>query len=260
MKQAKTLIATFLKPEEGNNTTIVGGGKKKKPDDSPTIMGGAQPKPKENPLKKELANPAGLDFAKQMGAILAQLTQINMVPPGDESRRAVQPEKIASGVKSETKKSWNQKATFTTLTCKDVEVLPLPAKEHFITFDFTVPMFTFLLSSLLPPLPVLVVALAINNTTFRPTWTFWQPILPMVPSLFPIDLLTFFKKVTIELEGGIEFETHQSNPSNQKTHSFSHEYDTRKCRSKILHTRWLRQGLRQYTCQPKVSSSHSTRC
>ena len=157
-------------------------------------MGGAQPKPKENPLKKELANPAGLDFANQMGAILAQPTQINMAPPGYESRRAVQPEKIASGVKSETKKSWNQKATFMTLKCKDVEVLPLPAKEHFITFDFTVPMFTFPLNSLLPPLPVLVVALAINNTTFQPMMTFRQPILPMVPSLFPIDLLTFFQK------------------------------------------------------------------
>ena len=215
MKQAKTLIATFPKPEEGNNTTVVGGGKKKKPDDSPTIVGGAQPKPKENPLKKELANPAGLDFANQMGAILAQLTQINMVPPGDESRRAVQPEKIASGIKSETKKVLEPKATFTTLTCKDVEVLPLPAKEHFITFDFMVPMFTFLLSSLLPPLPVLVVALAINDTTFRPTMTFWQPILPMVPSLFPIDLLTFFKKATIELEGGIEIE-----PTNQ-THQIT---------------------------------------
>ena len=194
MKRAKTLIATFPKPEEENNTIVGGGKKKKKPDDNNPIVGGAQPKPKENPLKKELANPAGLDFANQMGAILAQPTQINMVPPGDESRRAVQPEKIASGVKSETKKSWNQKATFTTLTCKDVEVLPFPAKEHFITFDFMVPMFTFPLSSLLPLLPVPVVAMAINNTTFQPTMTFWQPILPMVPSLFPIDLLTFFQK------------------------------------------------------------------
>ena len=68
------------------------------------VIGGAQTKPKENPLKKELANPSGLDFANQMGAILAQPTQINMVPPGDESRRSVQPEKISSGIKSETKK------------------------------------------------------------------------------------------------------------------------------------------------------------
>ena len=50
------------------------------------VIGGAQTKPKENPLKRELANPSGLDFANQMGAILAQPTQINMVPPGDESR------------------------------------------------------------------------------------------------------------------------------------------------------------------------------
>ena len=193
MKQAKALIATFPRPEEEkNNTTIVGGGKKKKKTDA--IVGGAQPKPKENPLKKELANPAGLDFANQMGAILAQPTQINMVPLVTKVDEQFSPKRLPLALSLKQKKSWKQKATFATLTCKDVKVLLLPAKEHFITFDFMVPMFTFPLSSLLPPLPVPVVAMAINNTTFRPTLTFWQPILPMVPSLFPIDLLTFSSK------------------------------------------------------------------
>ena len=48
---------------------------KSKKDDTTPVIRGAQTKPKENPLKKELANPSGLDFANQMGAILAQPTQ-----------------------------------------------------------------------------------------------------------------------------------------------------------------------------------------
>ena len=107
MKRAKTLIAAFPSFDEGTaspSTTISGGGKKSKKHDTTPVIGGAQTKPKENPLKKELANPSGLDFANQMGAFLAQPTRINMVPPGDKSRRSIQPEKFASGVKSETKK------------------------------------------------------------------------------------------------------------------------------------------------------------
>ena len=76
MKQAKTLIDAFPATndkEDANPPTVIGGGKKNKKDNG-SIVRGAQPKPKENPLKKELANPSGLDFANQMGAILAQPT------------------------------------------------------------------------------------------------------------------------------------------------------------------------------------------
>ena len=102
MKQAKSIIEGFPTENKGDdddddNQKIIGGGGNPK---KKTRTGGA----KENPLKKEIANLAGLDFANQVGALLAQPTQINMVPPADQSRKSTQPEKIPSGVKTESKK------------------------------------------------------------------------------------------------------------------------------------------------------------
>ena len=107
MKQAKSIIEGI---SEGNNDDdddddddddkkIIGGGENSK---KKRKKGGANVK--ENPLKKEIANPAGLNFANQVGALLAQPTKINMVPPADESRKSTQPEKIPFGVKTESKK------------------------------------------------------------------------------------------------------------------------------------------------------------
>ena len=56
----------------------------------------------DNPLKKELSNPQGLDFANQAGALMAQPTKIEMIPPKDVTKEATRPEKTTSGVKNES--------------------------------------------------------------------------------------------------------------------------------------------------------------
>ena len=180
------------------------------------IVGGAQPKPKENPLKKELANPAGLDFANQMGAILAQLTQINMVPPGDESRRAVQPEKIASGVKSETKKVLEPKSNIYDINMQGRRSFTFACQGTFHHLRLYGANVHFSVKLVTAPIagagggdgyqqyhvPAHADVLAANST--------YGPII--VPNRFA-DF--FFKKATIELEGGIEIE-----PTNQ-THQIT---------------------------------------
>ena len=47
-----------------------------------TATGGMPNKPpkKDNPLKKELSNPQGLDFASQMGSLMAQPKTIELLP------------------------------------------------------------------------------------------------------------------------------------------------------------------------------------
>ena len=46
-----------------------------------------------NPLRKELSNPQGLDFANQAGALMAQPQKIEMLPPKDMTKEATRPEK-----------------------------------------------------------------------------------------------------------------------------------------------------------------------
>ena len=66
----------------------------------------APPKKKkaENPLKKELSNPQGLDFANQAGALMAQPPKVKMLPLKDMTKEAARPEKTTSGVKNESTK------------------------------------------------------------------------------------------------------------------------------------------------------------
>ena len=45
-------------------------------------------KKKENPLKKELSNPQGLDFANQAGALMAQPQKVEMLPPKDITKES----------------------------------------------------------------------------------------------------------------------------------------------------------------------------
>ena len=56
----------------------------------------------DNPLKKEMSNPQGLDFANQAGALMAQPTKIEMIPPKDVTKEATRHEKTTSGVKNES--------------------------------------------------------------------------------------------------------------------------------------------------------------
>ena len=45
-------------------------------------------KKKENPLKKELSNPQGLDFANQAGALMAQPKKVEMLPLKDITKES----------------------------------------------------------------------------------------------------------------------------------------------------------------------------
>ena len=45
-------------------------------------------KKEENPLKKELSNPQGLDFANQAGALMAQPQKVEMLPPKDMTKES----------------------------------------------------------------------------------------------------------------------------------------------------------------------------
>ena len=67
-------------------------------------------KKKENPLKKELSNPQGLDFANQAGALMAQPQKVEMLPPKDITKESTRPEKATSGVKNESIKVLRTKA------------------------------------------------------------------------------------------------------------------------------------------------------
>ena len=73
-------------------------------------------KPKENPLKKELNNPQGLDFANQQGSLLAQPHEIEMIPPKDLTKVATRPEKTTSGVKCEVFRTLRMQANITDIS------------------------------------------------------------------------------------------------------------------------------------------------
>ena len=89
-------------------------------------------KKKENPLKKELSNPQGLDFANQARALMAQPQKVEMLPPKDTTKESTRPEKAMSGVKNESKKP-----TCLTPPCKDEEASHSSMKVHTGTQDFT---------------------------------------------------------------------------------------------------------------------------
>ena len=47
----------------------------------------------KKPLKKELSNPQGLDFANEAGTLMAQPLKVEMLPPKDMKKEATRPEK-----------------------------------------------------------------------------------------------------------------------------------------------------------------------
>ena len=91
-------------------------------------------KKKENPLKKELSNPQGLDFANQAGALMAQPQKVEMLPPNDITEESTRPEKATSGVKNESKKVLRTKANVFAPPCKGEEASHSSMKVH--TQDF----------------------------------------------------------------------------------------------------------------------------
>ena len=172
--------------------------------------------PPENPLKKELANPSGLDFANQMGALVAQPTQINMVPPGDETRRAVQPKKIASGVKSETKKVLEPRSNIYDINMQGRKSFTFACQGTFHHLRLYGAIVHFSVKLVTAP-----VAGAGGGDGYQQYHmpanageeaadSLYGPVI--VPNGFA-DF--FFKKATIELDGGIEIE-----PTNQ-THQIT---------------------------------------
>ena len=67
-------------------------------------------KKKGNPLRKELSNPQGLDFANQARALMAQPASIEMMPSKDMTHKASKPEKTTSGVKLDSMKVLRSKS------------------------------------------------------------------------------------------------------------------------------------------------------
>ena len=70
----------------------------------------------KNPLKKELSNPQGLDFANQAGALMAEPSKIEMLLPKDMTREATRPERTTSGVRSKSTKALRCKANVFNIT------------------------------------------------------------------------------------------------------------------------------------------------
>ena len=103
MKQAKILINEQLTPQQQQQQQTNEDGEQKK------IIGGATTTA-TNPLKKEVGSTSSLDFANQVGALLAQPTTIKMIPPDDEMRPSTKPEKISTGIKTESKKVLHPKS------------------------------------------------------------------------------------------------------------------------------------------------------
>ena len=105
--EAKQLLRDIKYDEKKQKKKFGSGNKKKK-----TLKGDAtgvategisnNPPKKDNPLKRELNNPQGLDFANQTGSLMAQLSSIELLPPIDMSKEATIPEQTTSGVKLET--------------------------------------------------------------------------------------------------------------------------------------------------------------
>ena len=94
-------------------------------------------KKKENPLKKELSNPQGLDFANQAGALMVQPQKVEMLPPKNITKESTRPEKAMSGARNESKKVLRTKANVFDPPCKDKEASHLSMKVHTGTQDFT---------------------------------------------------------------------------------------------------------------------------
>ena len=125
IKEARQLLDKIQHEESSSSREKFGSGKTKKK----TLKGGRigpentslpnrPPKKKkdENPQKKELSNPQGLDFANQAGALMAQLSKIEMLPPKDMMRESTKPERTMSGVKSESTKVLQCKANVFDIT------------------------------------------------------------------------------------------------------------------------------------------------
>ena len=118
LHEAKQLLRDIKYDETKQKTKRFGSGKKRK-----ALKGGAtgaatggianNPPKKDNPLKRELNNPQGLDFANQAGSLLAQPSSIELLPPKDMSKEATKPEQTTSGVKLETTRTLGTKTNIT---------------------------------------------------------------------------------------------------------------------------------------------------
>ena len=102
--EAKQLLQDIKYDERKQKKKV---GKKRK-----TLKGGAtgaatrgisnNPPKMDNPLKRELNNLQGLEFANQAGSLITQPSSIELLPPKDMSKEATKPEQTTSGVELET--------------------------------------------------------------------------------------------------------------------------------------------------------------
>ena len=100
-------------------TKKFGSGKKKKKSLTGSATGAAtggmpnKPPNIDNPLKRELNNPQGSDFANQVGLLMAQPKTIELPPLNDMTREATKPKQTTLGVKLESTRTLRTKTNIT---------------------------------------------------------------------------------------------------------------------------------------------------
>ena len=186
--------------------------KRMKMENKKKIIGGATTTA-TNPLKKEVGSTSGLDFANQVGALLAQPTTIKMIPPDDETRPSTKPEKISTGVKTESKKVLHPKS--------NIYDTNMQSRRSF-TFEYDASFHHPRFSKAMIHLSVKVVTAPTAGAGGGAGYNQYATtdadgtLVPSTygPIIYPNRLPDFFfKKATIELRGGIAIEptsqTHQ---------------------------------------------------
>ena len=177
------------------------------------IVGGATTTT-TNPLQKEMGvTPSGLDFANQVGALLAQPSTVKMIPPDDETRPSTKPEKISTGVKTETKKVLHPTSNVYDVNMQSRRSFTFEYDGSFHHPRFNKAMIHFSCKVVTTPTAgagggAAYQQYATTDADGALVTSTYGPII--YPNRFP-DF--FFKKATIELRGGIAIEptsqTHQ---------------------------------------------------
>ena len=171
------------------------------------------PPKKDNPLKRELNNPQGLDFANQAGFLIAQPSSVELLPPKDMSKEATKPEQTTSGVKLETTRTLRTKTNITDVAMQGRRSFTFEYEASYHNPRFYKAVVEFSIKLINAPRVANVGGQGYQQ--FRTTDTegvhtdsLYGPIIP--PNLLP---KFFFKKATIEVSGGTEIEpgtqTHQ---------------------------------------------------
>ena len=163
----------------------------------------------ENPLRKELSNPQGLDIGNQGGALMAQPQQIELLPPKDMTKESTKPERTTSGVKNESTKVLRTKANVFNTTMQGRRGCTFEYEGTYKNPQFYKAKVIFSVKIINAPRAANVGGQPYIMYSGGTTHSTYGPII--VPNNFA-DL--FFEKAVIEALGGTEIEpstqTHQT--------------------------------------------------